>query len=87
MYEQRQEPLPPTRWSLDDAVKVLNQNGLKLKSNTLCKLDGGIEFQVYSAQHSDNQSVVFKYPSERWVYNDNDGVSIAFNCYGKNAIY
>ena len=72
MHEECQEPLPPTRWSLEDAVKVLCQNGLKIKLDTLSKLNGGIEFQVYSAQHSDDQVIVFKYPSERWVYNDND---------------
>jgi hypothetical protein len=70
--EQRQEPLLPTRWCLEDAVKVLHKNGLKLKLNTLSKLNGGIEFQVYSARHSDDQAMVFKYPRERWVYNDND---------------
>jgi hypothetical protein len=40
--------------------------------NTLSKLNGGIECRVYSALHSDDQAIVFKYPSERWVYNDND---------------
>jgi aminoglycoside phosphotransferase len=45
---------------------------LKLKLNTLRKLNGGIEFQVYSAHESDDRGVVFKYPRERWVYNDND---------------
>jgi hypothetical protein len=72
MREQCQKPLPPTRWSLEDAVKVLHQNGLKLKLNTLSKLNGGIEFEVYSAPLSEDQAIVFKYPSERWVYNDND---------------
>ena len=70
MYEQRQEPLPPTQWSLEDAVRVLHRNGLQPKS--LSKLHGGIEFQVYSAQNSGGQATVIKYPSERWVYNDND---------------
>jgi hypothetical protein len=32
----------------------------------------GIEFQVYSARDSNGQGIVFKYPSERLVYNDND---------------
>jgi hypothetical protein len=72
MYVRRQEPLPQTRWSLEQAVDVIRQNGLKIRLNTLCKLNGGIEFQVYSARHSDRQVIVFKYPSERWVYNDND---------------
>ena len=70
MYEQRQEPLPPSQWSLEDAVRVLHRNGLQPKS--LSKLHGGIEFQVYSAQNSGGQATVIKYPSERWVYNDND---------------
>jgi fructosamine-3-kinase len=72
MDEQCREPLLPTRWSFEDAVKVLYQNGLKPKFNTLSKLQGGIEFQVYSAPGSDGQRIVFKYPSERWAYNDND---------------
>ena len=72
MYEPRREPLPQTRWSLEDAVKVLHQNGLKPKSNTLSKLHGGIEFHIYSARESGGQAIVLKYPSERWVYNDND---------------
>jgi hypothetical protein len=45
---------------------------LEPKFNTLSKLQGGIEFQVYSARRSDGQRIVFKYPSERWAYNDND---------------
>jgi hypothetical protein len=72
MHEQRLEPLPQTRWSLKQAVEVLHQNGWRPKFNTLSKLHGGIEFQVYSARHSSGQAIVFKYPSERWVYNDND---------------
>ena len=72
MYEPRREPLPQTRWSLEDAVKVLYQNGLKPKSNTLSKLHGGIEFHIYSARESGGQAIVLKYPSERWAYNDND---------------
>jgi hypothetical protein len=72
MHEQFQEPLPPKRWSLEDAVKVLRQNGLKLKLNTLSRLSGEIEFQVYDARDADDQTIIFKYPSERWVYNDND---------------
>jgi hypothetical protein len=72
MDEQCREPQQPTRWSLEDAVKVLHQNGLKPKFNTLSKLQDGIEFQVYSARGSDDQCIVFKYPSERWAYNDND---------------
>jgi aminoglycoside phosphotransferase len=66
------EPLRQTRWSLEDAVKVLHQNGLKTNFNTLSKLHGGIEFPVYRARESGDQAIVFKYPSERWVYNDND---------------
>ena len=72
MHEQCHEPLPATRWSHEDAVKVLRRNGLKLKLDTLRKLNGGIKFQVYSARYFDHQAIVFKYPSERWVYNDND---------------
>jgi hypothetical protein len=71
MYEQY-EPLPSARWSLEDALEVLHQNGLKPESNTLSKLHGGIEFQVYCARIADGRGIVFKYPSERWVYNDND---------------
>ena len=70
MYEQRQEPLPQSQWSLEDAVRVLHRNGLQPES--LSKLHGGIEFQVYSAQNCGGQATVIKYPSERWVYNDND---------------
>ena len=66
------EPQRQTRWSLEDAVKVLHQNGLRLKFNTLSKLHGGIEFQIYSARESGGHAIVLKYPSERWVYNDND---------------
>ena len=72
MDEQPQAPLPQARWSLEHAVAVLHQNGLKLKPYTLSKFEGGIEFEVYSVQDSYGQSIVFKYPSERWVYNDND---------------
>ena len=72
MDEQPQGPLPQARWSLEHAVAVLHQNGLKLKPHTLSKFEGGIEFEVYSVQDSNGQSVVLKYPSERWVYNDND---------------
>ena len=72
MYEPRREPLPQTRWSVEDAVKVLRQSGLNPKLNTMSKLNGGIEFQVYSVRDCDDQAIVFKYPSERWVYNDND---------------
>jgi len=72
MDEQPQGPLPQARWSLEHAVAVLHQNGLKLKPHTLSKFEGGIEFEVYSVQDSYGQSIVLKYPSERWVYNDND---------------
>ena len=72
MDEQPQGPLPQARWSLEHAVAVLHQNGLKLKPHTLSKFEGGIEFEVYSVQDSYGQSIVFKYPSERWVYKDND---------------
>src|SRR6516164_6428710 len=72
MDEQPQGPLPQARWSLEHAVAVLHQNGLKLKPHTLSKFEGGIEFEVYSVQDSYGQSIVFKYPRERWVYNDND---------------
>ena len=72
MDEQPQGPLPQARWSLEHAVAVLHQNGLKLKPHTLSKFEGGIEFEVYSVQTSYGQRIVFKYPSERWAYNDND---------------
>ena len=70
--DEQYEPLPSTRWPLEDALEVLYQNGLKPESNTLSKLHGGIEFQVYCARDADGQGIVFKYPSERWAYNDND---------------
>ena len=72
MDEPPHGPPPQTRWSLEHAVAVLHQNGFKLKLDTLSKFEGGIEFEVYSAQDSYGQSIVFKYPRERWVYNDND---------------
>ena len=72
MDEQPHGPPPQTRWSLEHTVAVLHQNGFKLKLDTLSKFEGGVEFEVYSAQDSYGQSIVFKYPRERWVYNDND---------------
>ena len=72
MDEQPHGPPPQARWSLEHAVAVLHQNGFNLKLDTLSKFEGGIEFEVYSAQDSYGQSIVFKYPRERWVYNDND---------------
>ena len=55
MDEQPQGPLPQARWSLEHAVAVLHQNGLKLKPHTLSKFEGGIEFEVYSVQDSYGQ--------------------------------
>jgi hypothetical protein len=68
MHEQRQGPLRQARWSVEDAVTVLHQNGLKLKLNTLSKFEGGIEFEVYSAQDSYGGNIVFKYPGERRLH-------------------
>ena len=84
MDEQPHGPPPQTRWSLEHTVAVLHQNGFKLKLDTLFKFDGGIEFEVHSAQDSYGQSIVFKYHTNGGSTMTTTTASIAVNCYGKN---
>ncbi|MCP1926378.1 phosphotransferase family protein [Bradyrhizobium elkanii] len=62
--------LTQIKWSLDDALGQLR--AMKLHIESAERLGGGIEFEVFVLRFRGRAPIVLKFPSQRWIFNDND---------------